>query len=113
MFPLCKAPSRVSPMGVSISFSPFTVSFTLPEGISLAFATSSSATSSSTMMRNTATLAPIVSPDISNKTILYSCLYVYIPTQILNPEKHMKAMPMRPVRMKAIPSPRSGLGTSE
>ena len=74
MPPLCSAPSKVPPIGVSISFSPLTFKLTFPEGTNFALANKSKPTKISVINKNTIALTPIVSPPDINKVIFIFCL---------------------------------------
>ena len=71
MPPPCKAPSKVPPIGVSTSFSPFTVNLTFPDGTNFALANNNAPTRIIVTTRNTTALAMIVSPPDINKVISF------------------------------------------
>ena len=69
MPPACNELNNVPPIGVSISFSPFTVSLTFPDGTNFALAYNNAPTSIIVTIRNTTVPLMMVSPPDINKII--------------------------------------------
>ena len=102
--------SRESPAGTLKDFSPLTVISTSPECTRKCLATRSTITSSRVMVRKMPTPVMIVVPaSDAGMKIMFMILQI----QSLMPRKLMKAIPIRAVMMKVMPTPRRGPGTFE